>query len=147
MCSQDNLDVVYICSSYIYIYMCNTFIHIFFVHPIIFRKTEAKGALLSEAPHASPISTVASSDDLDVTSMESLVKPPLILPMLLASSMAVNVMLFLVILRSCKKRDDAGANGNFWNWIGRFFREIFSLEKKRCFAESAVGLSWLRLYM
>ena len=69
----------------------------------------AKGALLSEAPrHASPISTIASSDDLDVTSMDSSVKPPLILPMLLASSVAVNVMLFLVILRSCKKRDDAG---------------------------------------
>ena len=90
-------------------------------------KSEAKGALLSEAPRpASPISTIASSDDLDVTSMESSVKPPVILPMLLASSVAINVMLFLMILRSCKKRDDAGGNGNFSNSIGRFFlRDVF----------------------
>lgn len=91
---------------------------------------EAKGALLSEAPHASPISTIASSDDRHDTSMESSVKPPLILPMLLASSVAVNVMLFLVILRSCKKRDDAGANGNKELDWKVFLRYVFFGNKK-----------------
>jgi len=63
----------------------------------------AKGALL-EAPLA-PISTITSSDDLD-TSMDSSVSP--ILPMLLASSVAVNVMLVMMVILRRKKRDDAG---------------------------------------
>ena len=86
---------------------------------------KAKGALLGAL--ASPISTIASSDDFDT--MESSVSP-MILPMLLASSVAVNVMLFLVILRSYKKRDDAGGNGKL-DWMDVFF------------AASAIGLSFL----